>query len=68
MTLVFPCALPTGGRCPPGGSVLTIQYLKTCWSSQPDSSNHPSSTLPTPGMSHSMRVGRKFPKSAGQMS
>lgn len=65
--LVFIYALPTGGRCPPGGSMLTILYLTMWWSSQLDSSNPHSSTLATPGMGHAMRVGRKFPNSDGQM-
>lgn len=57
MELVFICALPIGGRCPPGGSMLTIQYLTMWWSSQLDSSNLHSSTLATPGRGHSLRGG-----------
>ncbi|GAB5568865.1 kell blood group glycoprotein isoform X12 [Prionailurus iriomotensis] len=40
----------SSGRCPPGGSVLTIQYLTMWWSSQPDSSNLHSSTMATPAV------------------
>lgn len=64
---VFTCALPTGGRCPRGGSALTIPYPTTFWSSRPDSCNPLSSTLATPGMGHAVTVGRRFPKSDGQM-
>lgn len=67
MQLVFMCALPIGGRCPPGGSMLIIQYLTMWWSSQLDSSNRHSSTLATPGRGHSLTVGRGFPKHGGQM-
>lgn len=58
MEMVFICALPIGGRYPPGGSMLIIQYLTMWWSSQLDSSNRHSSTLATPGRGYSLRVGR----------
>lgn len=67
MEPVFICALPTGGRCPRGGSALTIPYLTTSWSSQLASCNPLSSTLATPGMGHAVTVGRKSPKSDGHM-
>lgn len=62
MELVIICALPTGGRYPPGRSTPTTHHLIIWWSSQPDSSNPHSSTPTTPGMGHSRRWAGSFPR------